>query len=429
MQATPMAIVSTSIPTSTASYTAEIVTVAPVAKPEIATQTSPSTTASPFPTAPLPLNTFPRPVNDNGLGVHWSTHLYAQSDEATSYFVSELARMNIKWVKLLTEDTDGRHYDHTIDELVARDIMPVLRLYQRCNAPYDRNELTDMVHHYVKRGVYYFELYNEPNIPGESGGWCDNDGTPDPEFLAKIWADAARTIYLAGGYPGLPSFFAPSQKRVGWQEDFFYRFFNTLREQGNESTLFFAWAPIHNYTLNHPPTYPLDDVNLTSRPLTESEISRYQLTAEQVAQINEARQTAREPGGYFLGDNLYDDSTGFLHFIAYRDQFYDLFGFEIPLISTEGGVTKGSGEDPRYPIVDGQTVANWTVWTADYMLDEAPPYYFASMTWLLAQSALDYPEPTWEGNAWYHDRHGDQERVVDALKQRPQLHKTRTLFR
>src|SRR6185503_8006483 len=71
---------------------------------------------SPFPADPLPLSAFPRPQNDNGLGVHWSTHLYAQSDEATSYFVSELTRLNIKWVKLLVDGTDNYDYDRTIDE-------------------------------------------------------------------------------------------------------------------------------------------------------------------------------------------------------------------------------------------------------------------------------------------------------------------------
>ena len=36
------------------------------------------------------------------------------------------------------------------------------------------------------------------------------------------------------------------------------------------------------------------------------------LDEAQVDAINEARRTAREPGGFFLGDNLYDDSTASL---------------------------------------------------------------------------------------------------------------------
>jgi hypothetical protein len=373
-----------------------------------------------FPTEPLPLSAYPRPPADNGMGLHWSTHLYAQSNEVTDFFVNELVEMNIKWVKLLNDSTGGRHYDYTVEQLVANGIMPVIRVYERCNRLYNQAELADMVRHFVAKGVYYYDLYNEPNVQGEAGGWCGDAGSqPDPEFLAEIWAEAARTIYLAGGYPGLPSFFAPSRKLEDWQEDFFYEFFEALRDQGNEHVLYFSWGSIHNYTLNHPPTYPLDDVNLTDRLLTDEEIERYDLTEAQAAAINEARRTAREPGGYFLGDNLYDDSTGFLHFISFHDQFVDRFGFEIPLLSTEGGATWGSNEDPRYPRLDGETVADWTLWMADYMFDDAPDYYFTNMTWLLGQRAVDYFQPAWEDNAWYHNRQGDQEPVVDALKERP----------
>ncbi len=425
----------------------------PAATPTATPQPQPAVDSSQFPAGPLPLSSYPRPKNDNGLGVHWSTHLYAQSDEATSYFVSELARMNITWVKLLVDGLNNRDYERTIDDLVSRDIMPVVRIYQPCNTPYDPADLDALVRHYVKKGVYYFETYNEPNQPGEAGGWCN--GRPDPEYLAQIWADAARVIYLAGGYPGIPSFFAPDQKLPGRQESFFYRFFNALREQGNQEVLYFSWAAVHNYNINHPPAYPFDAVNQTGVPLTEAEIEQYELTGEQVAQMNLRRAigailkyrplnkedaeafglstnkieeiNAEFESGKLHGFTLTGDSTAFLHFISYRNQFYQLFGFDIPLISTEGGATKGSAEDPRYPKVDGQTVAGWTLWSADYMLDDAPDYYFATSSWLLAQRALDYNDLVWEINAWYHNREGDQEPVVDALKNRPRKNEVREL--
>jgi hypothetical protein len=361
--------------------------------------------------------------------------------------------MNIKWVKLLVDGLTNHDFDHTIDELVRRDIMPIIRIYQQCNTPYNAAELAALVRHYVARGAYYYDLYNEPNQFDESGGWCQDGGVPQPEYLAQIWADAARTIYKAGGYPGLPSFFAPDQKRSDWPKNFFHRFFNALRDQGNEQVLYFSWASIHNYNINHPPQYPYDDVNQTGRLLTDAEIRRYNLSPHEVAVINLNRQVAgilkqrlldQEDGqrfnltavelaeinrkfeaGELMGFNVYDDSTAFFHFIAYRNQFYDLFGFEIPMISTEGGATKGSGEDRRYPVANGETVAEWTLWSADYMLDDAPDYYFATSTWLLAQRALDYNDPVWEANAWYHDREGDQEPVVDALKNRPRVNEVR----
>jgi len=390
----------------------------------------------PFPTRPLPLDAFPRPPGDNGLGVHWSTYLYGQSAELTDYFVSELLAMNVKWVKLLNEGVSGRYYDDTVERLVAAGIMPVLRLYQECNEPYDPQQLADLVRHYTAKGVHYFELYNEPDIAGQDGGWCQPGGEPQPERLASMWADAARQVYLAGGYPSLPSFFAPSQKLPDWQNDFFYKFFRALKEHGDESTLYFSWAAIHNYNLNHPPTYPYDDVNLTGRPLTAEEVERHRLTPEQVERINLARQMAHGPGGFFLGNNLYDDSTCFLHFVAYHDQFYELFGFEIPIIATEGGAVPYADEDPRYPPTDEQTAADWTLWAANYMLDDAPPYYFATCHWLLAQGALGYPQAGWEEQAWYHiaaaeGRNGHQyishEPVVDVLKNRPRLRESRRL--
>jgi hypothetical protein len=361
--------------------------------------------------------------------------------------------MNIKWVKLLVDGLTNRDYDQTIEALVSRDIMPVIRIYRQCNQPYDPAQLAGLVGHYVAKGVYYYDLYNEPNLPGEAGGWCQPGGEPQPEALALMWAEAARTIYLAGGYPGLPSFFAPDQKKPDWPEAFFYRFFRAVRAQGNEPVLYFSWASIHNYHINHPPTYPYDVVNQSGPPLSPAEIERYQLNPAQVSEMNRNRHLAallatrplsaadgaayglppaqidalnrRFRNGELMGFTLYDDSTAFFHFIAYRNQFYDLFGFDIPLLSTEGGATKGSAEDNRYPAVDGQTVAEWTLWSADYMLDQAPAYYFTTMTWLLAQAALDYPDPVWEGNAWYHDRAGDQEPVVAALKLRPRLAETR----
>ena len=94
--------------------------------------------------------------------------------------------------------------------------------------------------HYVDCGVFYCETYNEPNQPGESGGWCHENDEPQPEYLARIWADAARIIYQAGGYPSLPSFFAPDQKLPDWPDSFFYRFFKALVEQGNEPLLYFS---------------------------------------------------------------------------------------------------------------------------------------------------------------------------------------------
>lgn len=368
---------------------------------------------------PMPLSAWPRPKNDNGLSIHWHTGVYGQEDEVTDYFIAEIKAMNIKWVKFINDQTDGRDYDYMVKQLVANDIMPVMRIYSACNEPINLASLAKLVDHYVPMGLYYYELYNEPDIPGKDGGWCE-DPEPDAAYLAGIWAPAAREIQAHGGYPSLPSIFPVGKKVNGWENSFFQQFLQAVKNQGNTAILYRSWGAVHNYFINHPPTYPEDDVNLTGRPLTAQEIKRYKLDEHQVYAMNQAREKQFEPGGYHLGDDPTQDVTHFRQFIAYHDQFTGLFGFEIPLISTEGGATIGSCEDPRYPCVNEEIQKEWTLAAYEYMLDEAPDYYFAFCTWLLAQKAADHFGGTvWEGNAWYHDRKGEHIAVVDALKNHP----------
>ncbi len=369
-------------------------------------------------TGPLPLSTYPRPKNDNGFGIHWSTNLYGQSDKTTDFFVAELKAMNIKWVKILNEHTDGRHYDYLVDQLVANDIMPILRIYVRCNEAINLGGLGKMVQHYMAKGVYYYELYNEPDLYGVPGGWC-KDPEPDPERLAELWAPAAREVQMWGAYPSLPSIFPVGKGHPDWQDSFFQRFLGAIKANGDTELLYRSWGAVHNYFLNHPADYPMDEISRTGRPLTPEEISQYGLNENQVFSINQAR-AERQQNGPHLGTDPTQDVHGFLQFIAYHDQFTEIFGFEIPLISTEGGATVGSCEDGRYPCVDEQIQMEQTLWAYDYMLDQAPDYYFATNTWLLAQQALDFGGGyIWEGNAWYHDREGNHLPIVEAMKSHP----------
>lgn len=378
---------------------------------------------------PLSLSAYPRPPADNGLGVHWTTNIYGQPPAIVDYFVAELKAMNVKWVKFLNDGTEGRHNEHLIRELISHDIMPIMRIYFPCNKPLDLGSLRRLVQHYRPLGLYYYELFNEPELPGSAGGWCDGE-EPDPERLADLWIAAARVIEEEGGFPGIPSMFPPSLKDPDWRDSFFMRFLRRIQDTGNTPVLYRAWGAIHNYFLNHPLRYPYDDANLNGTPLTMEEITRYGLTEAEVQAINHARAIARRPraeGGYYVGDTIDVDSACFLQFLAYHDRFYELFGFEIPLISTEGGATVGSSEDPRYPRVTPTIQASLTIQALDYMLDEAPPYYFAFNNWLLAERAMDNFNPTWESWAWYQDREGRHLPVVDALKSYPRRGQARRL--
>jgi hypothetical protein len=367
---------------------------------------------------PLPLSSFPRPAGDNGFGIHWSSYVYGQSTESVDYFVRELVAMGVHWVKFLNDGTEGRHNDYLVDRLVANGIMPVLRVYDKCNRALDLSSLRNMVTYYRAKGIYYFELYNEPELPDVAGGWCNGE-KPDPERLLDIWLPAARVIQEAGGYSAIPSMFPPGTTDPDASKSFFMEFFRSLKSRGDTPILYRSFAAVHNYFINHPVEYPYDDANLSGRPLTPAEIAADQLTPAQVSSINQARAIARQPraqGGYYLGKNVDEDPTAFLGYVAYHNRFREFFDFDIPLISTEGGVNVGSSEDPRYPRVTERLQSERTLQALAHMLDQAPDYYFAFNSWLLAEQALGRSGSLWESWAWYHDQISDHLPVVDRLK-------------
>jgi len=51
------------------------------------------------------------------------------------YFVPELRAMNMKWVKLLQDDLPEVTNTYLIEQLVANDIEPVMRVYKPFNEP------------------------------------------------------------------------------------------------------------------------------------------------------------------------------------------------------------------------------------------------------------------------------------------------------
>lgn len=359
------------------------------------------------------LAAFPRPPQDNGWGVHWTPALFAQEPDVVDYFSAETQALGIKWVKLMNGDSDTLDQAYLVHSLVARGIMPVLRVYKPFNDPYEH--LDALVRASVPLGVHYFELYNEPNTNGSAGGWRDGEPISVPRML-DLWIPAADDIAGAGGFPGLPSL-APG----GDYDDlaFLRAFLDGVAARGRQDLLQRAWLPLHNYFLNHPVDYPNDDVNLYGMPLSSAEIAQRRLTADQAAAINHARAIAHLPraaGGYYVADTIDSDSNGFRKFEAYAHIFSARFGYPIPIISTEGGAVAGADDDPRYPPVRDSDVSMATLYAYRYMIESAPDYYFAFMPWLLANAAGGNSDSRFEAAAWYKDRQGLTLPVVSALK-------------
>jgi hypothetical protein len=362
------------------------------------------------------LAAFPRPPRDNGWGVHWPPTLFAQPTEMVDYFAGEAQSLGIKWVKILNGDSDTLEHSYLVRSLVARGMLPVLRVYKPLNDPYEH--LDALVRTSVPQGVYYYELYNEPNTNGSAGGWRDGERISVSRTL-DLWIPAAETIVRAGGYPGLPSL-APGGDYDDL--DFLRAFLDGLAARGRQDLLQHAWLPLHNYFLNHPLDYPSDDVNLHDTPLSGAEIAQHRLTPDQINSINHARSNARRPrsqGGFHVADTIDGDSNGFRKFEAYEHIFSARFGYAIPIISTEGGAVAGAAEDPRYPTTSDDDVSAETVSAYRFMLERAPAYYFAFMPWLLANSAGGNGDIRFEAAAWYKDRRGTVLPVISALKLNP----------
>lgn len=362
---------------------------------------------------PLALSDYPRPVKDNGRGIHWAPTLFAQPKDMVDRFVAEADAMGLRWVKLVQGDAPKLEHSYLIACLKSRGMMPVLRVYKPGNEPYEN--LTALVRLGVPAGVYYYELYNEPNLSGRSGGWAPGEDI-SVSRIVDLWLPAADAVTQAGGYPGLPSL-APG----GDYPDtaFLRNFLLELKARGRLDALYHAWLPIHNYFLNHPLNYPYDNVNLHSTPLTQADIARWHLTAADMASINQARADSHLPrsqGGYYVGDTVDQDSNGFLKFEAYANILRDQVGFVIPMITTEGGAIVGTHEDPRYPPVSEDDLTDMTLAAMRYMTTQAPPYYFAFMPWLMANRAGNSLELAWESAAWYKED-GTARPVVTALKQ------------
>ncbi len=223
----------------------------------------------------IPFEAFPHPPNDNGWGMHWMPTV-KQDPGVVDRFVAEAVRMHIKWVVFLNDGTNIGDNDYLVEKLVANGIMPVMRLYRSEVVPYDDN-LGEMVAHYRAKGVYYFQIYNEPNVNIEN-----RQGFANPNQYAVAWAFAARAVVANGGLPGIGALSPGGEYHA---LDFFDRTLRALAYNGDAYLLNHAWVAVHNYH----------------------------------------------------GTRPYDDIGGFLQFRKYDEIVRSHLGRSLPIIGTEGG--------------------------------------------------------------------------------------------
>jgi len=390
----------------------------------------------------MQISEFPRPSRDTGLGIHASANVSFPLGEFKSgwdKWIDEFEQMGISWVKLLTGPGDNPSALEVAAKLLANDMMPIIRPYRAEPAPYslfdEQPEFKPALQKFIDIGCKYIETHlNEPNLLAEwRGGWGpDSDpGTwrkgAQPDRVAEAWVKDAQVIIQMGGYPGTP----PCAPGGDYNDiDFFKTFCLWLKIHGyTELMKQGVWISMHNATLNHPLDYPYDKVNQEGTKLTQDEYGQHKWHGS-LDYVNGERTRGRNAGQHLLSVNAEGKDVGasncWKKYEALEKIWFDIFGFQVPVLSTEGG-TWEDGEnspDPRYWIHSVWDVVDKTInFSQAMMRGDYPSYYFCTCPWLVANKGMGNPANSLDGfekQAWYSPfRENGQQPVVQAMKDMP----------
>jgi len=147
-------------------------------------------------------------------GVHGAPVTFPPADQG--FWVAQLQAMGIRWYKDMSCDVAW------CSRLLDAGIEPVVRLYQGEQFPGRLSrERLDAARRLAEAGVTYFEIGNEPNLPGEwQSGARDRVDWHNDDVVAQMadnwWLDA-QVIAAVGGKPGLYAM-APTERGGGTNE-------------------------------------------------------------------------------------------------------------------------------------------------------------------------------------------------------------------
>jgi hypothetical protein len=303
------------------------------------------------------LKTFPRPVDDNGRGLHFCIDLRDESIAAT---VEHLVSINAKWTLIYAQDElqAGR----AAKACWQAGIMPVVRIGKKINEGYDPVPYVNALK--AIGAPPYVQIFNEPSDNRE---WRKE--TPPATWLsifARNWARQASQVFDAGGYPGLQVL---EKKELDAAID-------AVAAMGRTDIWKGAFFCLHNYGANHPPAYPYD-----------------------------------------RGMTVFDDFYGVLNFLAFAKWMQDRIGFVLPIIGGEGGWQYEQAQDPRYPKVGqpyhGQYHREMFEWFRTGVLSNGEPlpdYLFSVTPWIAGG---------WGADNWWGGPLGTKTETIAAVQAIP----------
>jgi hypothetical protein len=188
------------------------------------------------------LQTWPRPVADNGRGIHFLQSHQFDAVEAQRQ-VNRLKKLGMRWTLV----------DYAGHEQLVR-IAPIFQeagitvVWRPFVRPYEMYPTwAEDVQFLRSRGLApYMQLYNEPSLEQE---WGDSRAVNQQEYLHNLLS-SARQVYDAGGYVGL-QLVNPDWLRLTLR---------SMEEGGMREVFHRLFFVPHLYGLNHPPEYN-EDIN------------------------------------------------------------------------------------------------------------------------------------------------------------------------
>lgn len=311
----------------------------------------------------MQLDQFPRPRGDSGVGFHYCADLDHYDRQSLNYWLGELEELGASWL-VLPSTLDRPVPDSFLRALIAARIEPVVKIDVTPIRPVDREDLLTVCRAYAECGVYYVQVYDEPN---RATRWRIADWAAPSlvERFADMLFPALETVQRAGLVP-LISPLAPGGHY--WDLAFLTQLLDLLARDGRRQSLDRLGLCIHTHVGNRPISWG------KGGPERWPYVRPYEC-----------------PAGS-------QDQRGFCLHEWYDAIVREHLGESLPMISAETVLTPGAQDDPSFPVADEMTHSARSVDIARAVMDgEIPDYLFSVAFYTLTSGSSDSAEV----DAWY----------------------------
>lgn len=321
-----------------------------------------------------------KPKGDTGIGFHYYPGLSHYSQADLDFWLPELKALGASWLVMLSEP-ENPIPDFFIRELVQADIEPLIRVYTPTVGPLNQSSLRRLLATYVKFGVHYVHVYNEPNLTNE-WDWSEWSKPALVDRFMDMLIPCLETMKAVGLFP----VFTPlSPGGNYWDTVFLQTALDYLVLKGKQGLFDSMAVAIHNYPFNKPLDW---------------------------GKGGPARWPDARP--YFCPEGS-QDHVGFHLFEWYDAIIRARVGRSLPLLCFENGPIVGARDHSQYPAVDEKAHTRIAVEMTRLLMDSlVPDYVFNNAFWLLRNGEGS----PFEDHAWYK-RDGQRLPTVQALKDMP----------